>query len=172
MSALLLTTVALLVPVVLKLAVPAIVRIPVPAMAASEFTVNDPVVVTSTPKSTPPVPALMVTLPIPVEAVVAKLTALPVLVAFNVNGVLGEVNPATVMVPLELFPIIMLAAVINPSSVLDNEKSPAPAPNPMVLPDFAASNVVSAVPDEMELPAPNAISLAVIDKELLVVLND
>ena len=107
-----------------------------------------------------------------VEAVVAKLTALPVLVAFNVNGVLGEVNPVTVIVPLELLPTVRLVAVNNASSVLDKEKSPAPEPNPMVLPDLAASNVVPAVPEVMELPAPKATSFAVIDKELLVVLRD
>ena len=113
-------------PVVVKLEVPATVSVPVSAIAPAEFTFNDPVVVKSTPKSTPPVPALIVTFPSPDEAPVVKLTALPVPIAFNVKGVLKEVNPAREIVPLVLFPIIIFAAVIKPSSVLDNEKSPAP----------------------------------------------
>ena len=156
----------------MKLVVPATVSVPVSVIAPAEFTFNDPVVVKSTPKSTPPVPALIVTFPSPVEPPVVKLTALPVPVAFNVNGVLEEVNPAIEIVPLALFPTIIFAAAIKPSSLLDNEKSHAPEPNPMVLPVFAASNVVSAVPDEIELPEPKATLLAIMDKELLVVLND
>jgi hypothetical protein len=155
-----------------KLAVPATVSVPVSVIAPAEFTFNDPVVVKSTPKSTPPVPALIVTFPSPVEPPVVKLTALPVPVAFNVNGVLEEVNPPTEIVPLSLFPTIIFAAVIKPNSVLDNKKLPAPEPNPMALPVFAARNVVSAAPDEIELLAPKATSLAVIDNELLVVLNN
>ena len=85
-KSLLLTTVALAVPDVLKLAVPAIVNTPEPAMAAPDVAVNEPVVVTSTPKSMPPVPALIVMLPRPDEAVPEKFTALPVAVAFKVSG--------------------------------------------------------------------------------------
>ena len=156
----------------MKLEVPATVIVPVSVIAPVELTVNDPVVVKSVPKSTPPVPALTFTFPSPVEAPAVNLTALPVPVAFNVNGVLKEVSPATEIVPLLLFPTIIFAEVIKPSSVLDNEKSPAPEPTPIVLPVFAASNIVSAVPDEIELPTPKATSLALMDKELLVVLND
>ena len=156
----------------MKLEIPATVSTPVSVIAPVELTFNDPVVVKLTPKSTPPVPAFTVRFPSPVEAIAEKLTALPVPVAFNIIGVLSEFNPANEIVPLLLFPTIIFAAVIRLSSVLDNEKSPAPEPNPIVLPVFAASNVVSAVPDEIELSEPKATSLAVMDKELLLVIND
>ena len=171
MSGLLLTTVALLVPVVLRLIEPDTVNMPAPAIAASELTVREPVVVKSTPKFVPPVPALMVRAPNPEEAVVVKLTALPELVAFKVKGVVEEVTPVTVIVPFELLPIVKLAPLINPSSVSDKEKSPVPEPSPIVLPALAAKKVVPDVPEFIELPEIRATSLAVIDKELFVVFN-
>ena len=170
-SALLLAIVALLLPVVLRLIEPAAVRMPVPEITASELTIRDPVVVTSTPKSVPPFPALMVRFPNPEEAVVVKLTALPELVAFNVKGVVEEVTPAKVMVPFELLPIVRLAPLINPSSVSDKEKSPVPEPRPTVLADLDAKKVVPAVPELIELPEFKATSLAVIDKELFEVFS-
>ena len=153
----------------MKLEVPATVNTPVSVIAPAELTFSEPVVVTSTPKSTPPVPAFRVKLPNPDETAVAKLTALPVRVAFNVNGVDMEVKPPTVMVPFELFPTVRLAAVNWPNSLLVTEKLPAPEPNPIVRPACAVRRVVPAVPDVMELPAPSTILFDVIDKELLVV---
>ena len=144
---------------------------PAPEIDPSELTVRDPVVVTSTPKSTPPVPALMVRLPKLEEAVVAKLTALPELVAFKVKGVVKEVTPARVIVPFKLLPIVKLAPPIKPSSVSDKEKSPVPEPRPMVLPDLAAKKVVPEVPEFIELPEFKATLLAVIDKELFEVFS-
>ena len=111
-KSLLLTTVALADPDVLKLAVPATFNMPAPAIAPSDVAVNEPVVVRSTPKPTPPVPALMVIFPKPDEAVPEKLTELPAAVAFKVNGPEKEVTLSTVMVPLELFPIIRSVDVI------------------------------------------------------------
>ena len=170
-SALLLAIVALPFSVVFRLTEPAAVRMPAPEIAPSELTVKDPVVVTSTPKSAPPFPALMVRLPTPEEAVVAKLTALPELVAFKVKGVVEEVIPATVIVPFELFPIVRFAPLINPSSMSDKEKSPVPEPSPIVLADLAAKKVVPAVPELIELPELKATSLAVIDKGLFEVFS-
>ena len=171
LSALLLAIVALPFSVVFRLTEPAAVRMPTPEIAALELTVKDPVVVTSTPKSAPPFPALMVRFPNPEEAAVVKLTALSELVAFKVKGIEEEDTPAIVIVPFELLPIVRLAPLIKPSSVSDKEKSPIPEPSPIVLADLAAKKVVPAVPELIELPEFKATSLAVIDKGLFEVFS-
>ena len=152
-----------------KLDVPAIVKVPVSVIAPPEVTLKFPAVVTSTPKSTPPVPAFIVKLPSPDEAPVSKLTPLEALVAFNVNGVVMVVKAPTLISPLVLSPMIRLPAVNFPRSVEDKLKPQVPPqvddPKPIVTPEEARI-VVEAVPLLIDVPL-RVIPPNLIDKELL-----